>query len=598
MTFTFLDMAGKVLFLRDDAESAQWTVEEMSLDMDFPYDLEKVIAIGQRVYFKDPATGQDQIYEIKQPRSYAPESYQQVHAENIVISELSDEHVDNKEITKQNCREALSDLLNNTLWSVGTVQINPVSTLDISRGSVWQAVLQLQDAYNVAIVPRVTLNDDGTITRKLDILDPKGTFEGLYLSVDKNMIDPCVAFDDSEVATALFGYGGMIQPKDGKGDATECDFSSVVWEKTADHPAKPAGQKYLEDKEATAAYGRNGRPRYGFYQNTDITDPEELLEKTWETLKTVRVPALSIEGTVSDLYRLGYADTPLTLRTIAIVEIQPFGFKTELQLIRMVVDLLDPTGTMVNIGSYIPNIIYIERKTNENATGSRGGGGGNKGKETAWREFVTTIDAYANGTGLKITAVQNDIENQAEEVAKRFGEIEVTYESIRLEVNDLEEGVNSKITVLKNRIDLVVTDEKNPKIKPAQIVASINNGASSILLSADHINIDGVVEKLQSYNISCGDITGDAIKGQSITAVDGGTVAGGSGDFDMLSVDDTFDYDGHDVDWKQATVVTSVTRSNTRNMVYAVNGNISNLATMLGSLVTDVSTTTIYYLGR
>ena len=77
-----------------------------------------------------------------------------------------------------------------------------------------------------------------------------------------------------------------------------------------------------------------------------------------------------------------------------------------------------------------------------------------------------------------------------------------------------------------------------------------------------------------------------------------GVVSGSGGDFVDLTVDDLFEFGGHDVDWKQATVVTSISKSNMRNFVYAVNGNISNLATTIGSIVTDVSTTTIYYLGR
>lgn len=586
MQFTFLDMAGKVLFLRDDAEAAQWTVEEMSLDMDFPLDNDKVIAIGQRVYFKD-LLGNDQIYEIKQPRTYEPEAYQQVHAENIVISELSDEHTDNVEITKQNCKAVLTSLLSGTGWSVGTVEINPVSTLDISRGSVWQGVLQIKDAFNVDIVPNITMNANGTITRKLDILNPKGSFQGLRLSVDKNMIDPCVAYDDSEVATALFGYGGVIQGEN-PDEQTECNFADVTWAKTADHPAKPKGQKYLEDKEATAAYGRNGRPRYGFYQNSDITDPEELLEKTWETLKTTRVPALSIEGTVADLHRLGYADVPLKLRDIALVEINPFGFKTSLQVIKMTVDLLDPTGTVVTIGAYIPNIIYIERKTNENATGSRGGGGGNKGTETTWQEFRTTINAYKDGTGLAIRAVQNDLKNQKDEVAKRFGEIEVTYDKIRLEVNDLEEGVNAQINVLKNQISLVVTDGKNPKIKPAAIIAAINNGKSTIKLSADVIDLDGLVRSLEAVTI-----TGMSFANKNKTfAVDliGQVFCGAV----HISAGGGITLDQKRATWQSKTI-TTYNLSERHAYMYRSG---ESTPTVLGQLVTSQATETIYYLGR
>ena len=61
MQFTFLDMAGKTLFIREDAERAVWTQEEMSLDLEFPFVEDKVVSIGQRVFFKDPSTGNHQI---------------------------------------------------------------------------------------------------------------------------------------------------------------------------------------------------------------------------------------------------------------------------------------------------------------------------------------------------------------------------------------------------------------------------------------------------------------------------------------------------------------------------------------------------------
>ena len=46
MQFTFIDMTGKTLFIRDDAERAQWTQEEMSLELEFPRLEDKVISIG------------------------------------------------------------------------------------------------------------------------------------------------------------------------------------------------------------------------------------------------------------------------------------------------------------------------------------------------------------------------------------------------------------------------------------------------------------------------------------------------------------------------------------------------------------------------
>ena len=498
MTFTFIDMAGKTLFVREDAERASWTQEEMSLDLEFPRVEGKVISIGQRVFFKDPSTGSHQIYEVKQAKTTEPDHVQMVTAENICISELSDEHIDNSEITDKTAKNALQGVLNGTLWNVGTYDYNPTSSGDISRGSVWQAVLEITDNWNVYIEPRVTLSANGTITRYLDIKDTKGEFNGVRLSINKNMLDPSVTYDDSNVVTAMFGYGGTITSSKPDEENTECNFADIVWTKTADHPAKPKGQKYIEYPAATSAYGRNGRPRFGFYQNADITDPEILLQKTWECLKNSCEPSISIEGTVADLYRMGYADQPIKLHDIALVEVNPAGFKSQIQIIRMTVDLLDPSATTLTIGSYIPNIIYIERKTNESATGGRGGGGGNSNEEdNSWKEFRTTIQQINAGTALRFQSVQNDIDIQTEEIAIQTGRITVAYNRIDLEVQDrrnADNELNARISIVNentiHELQLVIEN----KTSAASIVAGINDQSGSyVKIKAATINLTGYV---------------------------------------------------------------------------------------------------------
>jgi hypothetical protein len=88
---------------------------------------------------------------------------------------LSDEHIDEEEITDTYASDALDDVLSGTLWNVGTVAVNPVSSLDVSRGSVWQAVLNIKSNWNVYIEPRVTITASGKITRYMDILPTSGT---------------------------------------------------------------------------------------------------------------------------------------------------------------------------------------------------------------------------------------------------------------------------------------------------------------------------------------------------------------------------------------------------------------------------------------
>ena len=452
METIFLNAAGTVQFVRSDMEQGNWTQEEYSVNATFPYVEGKVITRGMRLAFRDPATNNLEVFEIRNVTNIEPDHYQQVIAEHIAVSELTDEHCNSVEITNKRPDEALTTVLTGTLWSVGNYSVTAQSSVDIARGSVWQAVCAIASNWNAYITPRVTTNAAGSITgRYLDITPAQGTWRGVRLSIDKNMTDSSVVYDDTEVLTALYGYGGSVDTTPGTETTTmqEVTFASVVWSATAEHPAKPSGQTYLEWPEKTEAYGRNGRPRFGYYQNSDITDPNTLLQKTWETLQQTCNPKISITGTVSDLYRLGYKDQPLRLHDTVIVEIRQTGEKFQKEIIRLDVDLVDPTATRPEIGDYIANIVYITRDTNEEATtgttGGRGGGGGGRGKSNVEQEKFNTFSALEKNTD-------------------KYG---------------------SMIAMVVGRRD------GNNYVKAAEIALSINasTGTTTALINADHVNI-------------------------------------------------------------------------------------------------------------
>ena len=398
MECIFLNAADTTLFVRDDMESGHWVQEQMNLTACFPYDSAKIIESGQRIAFRDPATDAIQVFEIINVENHEPDHYQQITAEHICIAELSDEHINSAEISNKTAKQALTTALTGTLWSAGTSTASGSQSADFSRGSVWNAIGTIQQNWNVYITPRVTISSAGAITgRYLDIAPAEGVSRGLRLSVRKNMVDPCVTYDESEVYTALFGYGGSVDVAQQSGDdkTEELTFKDVVWTATSSHPAKPSGQTYLEWPAKTAIYGRNGRPRYGYYQNASIKNATTLLEKTWETLQQSCEPKISISGTVVDLYRLGYTDQPLRLHDQVIVEIEETGELFYKQIVCCDIDLIDPTGSRVEIGDYIPNIVYINRDTNKKTTGSGGGGGHGmdnpKDEEIKWyTEFIKT----------------------------------------------------------------------------------------------------------------------------------------------------------------------------------------------------------------
>jgi phage minor structural protein len=540
MEFIFFNQAGQTLFTRSDMESGHWVQHEMSVNAVFPFDPGKVIQRGQRIAFRDPATDNLEVFEIRQVSTIEPDHYQQFSAEQIALSELSDEHIDRTEITDKTAAQALTAALAGTLWQVGTDTSSGTQSADFARGSVWQAVNTIKANWNVYITPRVVVSAAGVITGKyLDISPAGGVWRGVRLSVRKNLPDPTVTYNDEEVLTALYGYGGTV-------NNAEVTFKDEVWTATADHPAKPANQTYLEWPEKTALYGRNGRPRYGYYQNANITSPSVLLQKTWEALQRTAEPKIRIAGSAADLSRLGYADQPLRLHDLAIVEIAETGEVFRKEIIMLDVDLVDPTENQLEIGDYIPNIVYINRETAQRASG--GGGGGGRG-QTA---------------------------NEAEQ-SETFAEFAKTNDMIGMVVGTRNGGYY---------------------VKAGEIVLAINGqtGQSTIKLAADVIDIDGIITSLEAKDIGVGglNVEGLAYFHRNVDFEANIIVENKITCYGFEVDEGSFTAFGHNATWQSKTVVTSV---NVTNPI-SVETTYGTTVTFRGLDTSNSRTTaTIHYLG-
>lgn len=552
MNVIFFNPSGQVLFTRNDMESGHWVVQEMTVSADFPYDPKRVIERGQRIGFIDPATDILQVFEIRNVTVVEPEHYQQISAEHIAISELQDEHIDSKEITDKTAAQALATALEGTLWAVGSSTVSTIQSGDIGRGSVWNAVSMIAKNWNAYITPRITYSASGAITgRYLDIAPAAGVWRGVRLSISKNMHDATVTYNDEDVLTALYGYGGTVDVPSGSADvedtSEELSFANVTWAKTADHPAKPSGQKYLEWPEKTALYGRNGRPRFGYYQNGDIDDPQLLLQKTWESLKITAEPRINISGTCADLQRLGYKDEPLRLHDLAIVEVEETRETFYKQIIMLDVDLVDPTANRPEIGDYIPNIVYISRSTNSlagngggdsgssttSASSGSGGGGGGRGQSNSqyhnskyYTEYNRTeqkiqmiVGKYNGGYRIKAGEITLAINNAGESIATiNANHINISAtDHVHTLAGDLEHDASGRL-VIKNAGGMYVQktesgvtsyygvwDEGN--LTAGVMVQKLNDGSTSLKISADVIDIDGIVSSLGAKTVVVGKLT-------------------------------------------------------------------------------------------
>lgn len=402
MNFTFFDFADKALFCRNDAASATWQQETLELNASFPLDEEKRIRRGQRIGFADGDGGM-QVFEVYRVTTEHPQGLQTVKASHIAVAELSSEVVAQYSPTNATPANAVTLALTGTPWAVGTVSAAGIASAEASFGTVWKALCAVRDAWDVRIVPRVTFDESGITGRYIDVLAAEGSFRGLRLSMARNIDKAGVTYDDSECVTALYGYGKSSRDETAE---TYVDFGSVVWRKADGKPAdKPAGQKYVEDAAATAAYGRNGRPRFGIYQNNEDEDPSVLLTHAWEDLQKRSKPKLSIEATVADLRSFGYTGEPMALGDLCVVEIEPEGLKVEARIVRLTIDLLNPAKTRPTLGNYMDDIVYSSYRTAQDAaTGAKVG----RANPSLLSGYLNTMVTSILSTGTNMYTDESD----------------------------------------------------------------------------------------------------------------------------------------------------------------------------------------------
>lgn len=255
--------------------------------------------------------------------------------------------------------------------------------------------------------------------------------------------------------------------------------------------------------------------------------------------------------------------------------------------------------------------------------GSGGGGGraGNSGKggaEAQKKRFETKFEK--SDRHFRLIATDTEWDEMENGTVTAYGQLVVTSSSIQSVVADIANSGYSSITQLANSISLIVNDDK--VVTPASIILAINENQSSakieadnltfvgqsIKISADHIDIDGLITALETKELGVGrlHVEGQAEFLKSIYAED------------WISTDETvyagvgFNTGGYTATWQSQEVVTgvsitlpSVTLSASHAFTYAIAGDTTNLGKETGNLVTaktngsrSVSSKTIYYLGR
>lgn len=207
--------------------------------------------------------------------------------------------------------------------------------------SLWEMVSQIQKDTGYIIAPRVELTQAGIQNRYIDLRTSEPEYRGIRVTCSTNITDGALKYDVSNLYTGMVGVG-----------KNDLNFSSITWTKAGGYPVnKPKGQIFVELEGAKTAYGHSGVGRIGVVHFDNETSAAELLAHTYDYLQVMGSPQVSLEGTIADLYALGYGGQAMRLYDKVYCILEPVGARVEMRITGLERDLVTPEKTKPTIGT-------------------------------------------------------------------------------------------------------------------------------------------------------------------------------------------------------------------------------------------------------
>lgn len=230
-----------------------------------------------------------------------------------------------KDLRPQNrtAREMLTQILAQTRYSVGYVADTGTQTTNFYYTTVLASLQSVVNLFNLEITFDVVFDpiDNQVKKRMVNLYQQQGSRTGRRFEYGDKLLSVTCEQSSDTLVTALVGRGSSVQVSEGTdgspdGYSRKITFADIVWKKSAGNPLdKPAGQEYLEDPAATAAYGfSDGKPRIGFVEFDKIDDKNLLIKATYDKLQELKRPKVSFKASVTDVGNLNLGDTVAIIR--------------------------------------------------------------------------------------------------------------------------------------------------------------------------------------------------------------------------------------------------------------------------------------------
>lgn len=248
--------------------------------------------------------------------------------------------------------EMLQIALANTRWELGYSEETTRKRTNFYYISTLEAIQKVVELFKIELTFTVIIDPitNKIARRQVNLYSQQGERTGKRFEYGSNLLSVTREESSEDLVTALVGRGKGEQLDDGNDDTVDgygrrIMFTDVIWSKANGHPTdKPAGQDYVEDKEATKLYGfDDGKPRIGIAVFEDIEDVNQLINATWAALQVAKRPKVSFKASALDIGDLGLGDTVAIIR-------HELNIKYFTRVYKVEHDLLDKNNNVIELG--------------------------------------------------------------------------------------------------------------------------------------------------------------------------------------------------------------------------------------------------------
>lgn len=432
-------------------------------------------------------------------------------------------------------RSLITNLLVGTRWEAGNIDeiIELVAFPEsVKNCTVLEAIGKVRDTWNLQVDYRIEVAGNKIVGRYVDLKRNIGSNTGKRFEYSKDLVSVERTTKTTDIKTAVIPYGAeqeeekddSTQPKlkdNFQNDSAEgeeqpkkppIDIRNVKWEKPTNPLNKPLGQNYLEIPEATQQWGYkdsegNMKPRFIYYENTEMKTPEELINDAYKMLKKISKPDVNYKLDVIDLFALT-GDDELSFETVNLGDIVTVidteftpAIKLRTSIISKEVDLLIPENSTVELGSFIRNLV------------DSGGASGDTQLQAVIKDAISPVTD-------KVSAVASNVQELVDNKDK-FGN--GFYDQIK-DINNQLFNEGQGYTYIQEADGIYVYD-KPSNHRPMKMIALKGGmlGIGKWNLQTQQWDITSFIDgdRINASCINTGSLTADLIKVGTLQSADG-----------------------------------------------------------------------------